>query len=51
VVVACPTAAFSILFSARMKLSGAHSAKLVAVSTVLSVLTLPLLTYFAQILL
>ncbi len=46
VVTACPTAAFSILFSARMKLSGAHSAKLVAVSTVLSILTLPLLTYF-----
>jgi len=48
VVTACPTAAFSILFSARMNLSGAHSAKLVAVSTILSILTLPVITYFAQ---
>jgi predicted permease len=48
VVAACPTAAFSILFSARMKLDGAHSAKLVAVSTILSIFTLPLMIYFAQ---
>ena len=45
---ACPAAANTVLFSVQYKRDSALASKTVAVSTVLSIITIPLLTILAQ---
>ncbi len=42
---ACPTAIVTILFPARMGLDGEHGAKLIVLSTVASIITMPIFAY------
>ena len=46
---ACPVAANTVLFAVQYKRDSALASKTVAVSTVLSILTIPLLTILAQV--
>ena len=47
---ACPSAAFTILLVSRLNMNSAHSAKIIAVSTLFSVITVPLFAYLASLL-
>ncbi|MDP4119290.1 MAG: AEC family transporter, partial [Bacillota bacterium] len=40
---ACPTATVTTLFAARFKLDAAYSAEIVSITTVLSIITIPII--------
>ena len=46
---ACPTAAICIMFATKYDLDAAHASKIMAMTTVLSIITIPLMVFLFQI--
>ena len=46
--ISCPTAAISVMFATKYRLDTAHASKIIALSTILSVLTIPLMVLLFQ---
>ena len=47
--IACPTAAISVMFATKYRLDTAHASRIIALSTILSVITIPVMVFLFQL--